>query len=114
MSDQLAPPSPSTTMPVQTNMPQSLSEEQVINGFHVFLQTALAQAKAERLLDVDTLSSAEADLMISGARRSLWVHLEDLAELLRMSCGRSCAVSLLWRSAVHYRSPFCADTSEQT
>jgi len=43
-----------------------LTEQQVIDGFHSFLQTALAQARAERLLDADTLASAEADLMISG------------------------------------------------
>ena len=77
-----APPSSSSaTMPVPTNVPQLLSEEQVISGFHLFLQTALAQAKAERLLDVDTLSSAEADLMISGAPRSrvaLWKSLNTV------------------------------------
>lgn len=44
----------------------ALSEDQVIDGFHQFLQMALAQARAEKLLDVETLASAEADLMISG------------------------------------------------
>jgi len=43
-----------------------LNEDAVMNGFHVFLKNALAQAKLERLLDEETLSSAEADLMISG------------------------------------------------
>lgn len=43
-----------------------LTEDQVIDGFHSFLSSALAQAKAERLLDADTLASAEADLMICG------------------------------------------------
>ena len=54
-------------MPVPTNIPQTLSEEEVIDGFHIFLQSALAQAKAEKLLDADTLASAEADLMVSGS-----------------------------------------------
>ncbi|KIJ52347.1 hypothetical protein M422DRAFT_202405 [Sphaerobolus stellatus SS14] len=49
-----------------------LSEQQVIDGFHTFLQTSLAQAKAERLLDTDTLASAEADLMISGPALCLY------------------------------------------
>ena len=44
-----------------------LSDQQVIDSFHALLQTSLAQAKAERLLDSDILSSAEADLMICGA-----------------------------------------------
>ncbi|KAF8508090.1 hypothetical protein BU17DRAFT_77991 [Hysterangium stoloniferum] len=53
-------------MPVATGNSQILTEEHVIEGFHKFLQTALAQAKAEKLLDADTLASAEADLMVSG------------------------------------------------
>ena len=53
-------------MPVPTSASQTLSEEEVIDGFHIFLQSSLAQAKAEKLLDVDTLASAEADLMVSG------------------------------------------------
>lgn len=44
----------------------SLNEQNVMNGFHNFLTNALAQAKAERLLDADTLASAEADLMVAG------------------------------------------------
>lgn len=46
--------------------PPTISEQQVIDGFHLFLQSALAQAKAEKLLDAETLASAEADLMVSG------------------------------------------------
>jgi hypothetical protein len=44
-----------------------LDEQYVQDAFHGFLKTSLAQAKAERLLDVKVLSSAEADLMITGA-----------------------------------------------
>jgi hypothetical protein len=44
-----------------------LDERYVQDAFHSFLKSSLAQAKAERLLDVKVLSSAEADLMIAGA-----------------------------------------------
>lgn len=44
----------------------NISEEQVIVAFHSFLQGALAQAHAERLLDESVLSSAEADIQITG------------------------------------------------
>ena len=67
LSDEPESSSPTTIpMPVPTDTSQTLSEEQVIDGFHLFLRTALAQAKAERLLDADTLASAQADLMVSG------------------------------------------------
>ena len=45
---------------------QVLTEEQVMNGFHAFLVSALRHAKAERLLTDELLASAEADLMICG------------------------------------------------
>ena len=44
-----------------------LNEQYVQDAFHSFLKSSLAQAKAERLLDVNILSSAEGDLMITGA-----------------------------------------------
>lgn len=47
-----------------------LSEEYVQNCFHSYLKSALTQAKVERLLDTETLSSAEADLMITGVFNS--------------------------------------------
>ncbi|KAG8788096.1 hypothetical protein FRC19_007686, partial [Serendipita sp. 401] len=43
----------------------SLTEAIVIHGFHEFLVNALSQAKLEKLLDEDTLASAETDVMIS-------------------------------------------------
>jgi len=43
-----------------------LSEQVIQDSFHSYLKSSLAQAKAERLLDVDILSSAEGDLMITG------------------------------------------------
>ena len=43
-----------------------LDELQVSNAFHNYLQSSLAQARSENLLDADLLSSAEADLMITG------------------------------------------------
>ena len=44
-----------------------LDEHYVQDAFHSYLKISLAQAKAERLLDVTVLSSAEEDLMITGA-----------------------------------------------
>jgi len=38
-----------------------LDEQYVQDAFHTFLKSSLAQAKAERLLDVKVLSSAEED-----------------------------------------------------
>lgn len=50
----------------QTTMSERLSEQLVQDAFHSYLKSGLAQAKAERLLDTEVLSSAEADLMITG------------------------------------------------
>jgi len=43
-----------------------LSEEFVQDCFHSYLKSSLTQAKVERLVDTELLSSAEADLMITG------------------------------------------------
>lgn len=43
-----------------------------MNAFHKFLTLALAQAKAERLLDEETLASAEADIMVAGPALCLY------------------------------------------
>ena len=56
---------PSTTLRA-TNAEGPLDEQYVQDAFHSYLKSSLAQAKAERLLDVDVLSSAEGDLMITG------------------------------------------------
>lgn len=45
----------------------TLSEVYIQDCFHSYLRSSLAQAKAERLLPVDVLASAESDLMITGA-----------------------------------------------
>jgi len=50
----------------------TLTVEQVIHGFHQFLQYALAQAKFEKIIDEDTLASAEADVMICGPALCLY------------------------------------------
>lgn len=50
-----------------TTDPILLSEKYVQDCFHSYLKSALTQAKAERLLDTEVLSSAEGDLMITGA-----------------------------------------------
>lgn len=53
-------------IPTMTDNRILLSEEYVQNCFHSYLKSALTQAKAERLLDTEVLSSAEGDLMITG------------------------------------------------
>ncbi|KAI0761013.1 hypothetical protein BD413DRAFT_495917 [Trametes elegans] len=50
----------------------TLSEEYVQGCFHSYLKSSLAHAKVEGLLDPDTLSSAEADLMITGPALCLY------------------------------------------
>ena len=47
-----------------------LSEVYIQDCFHSYLRSSLTQAKAEKLLDVDVLASAEGDLMITGAQPS--------------------------------------------
>src|SRR6266404_6866515 len=48
-----------------------LDEQYVQDAFHSYLKSSLAQAKIERLLDIELLSSAEGDLMITGAYLAL-------------------------------------------
>ncbi|KAJ7444874.1 hypothetical protein FB451DRAFT_72629 [Mycena latifolia] len=49
-----------------------LSESYLQDAFHSYLKSSLTQAKAERLLDADVLSSAEGDLMITGPALCLY------------------------------------------
>ncbi|KAF8330222.1 hypothetical protein F5887DRAFT_1181289 [Amanita rubescens] len=49
-----------------------LNEQTIQDSFHSYLRSSLAQAKAERLLDADVLSSAQADLMITGPALCLY------------------------------------------
>ncbi|KXN81196.1 hypothetical protein AN958_05867 [Leucoagaricus sp. SymC.cos] len=49
-----------------------LSEKVVQNAFHSYLKSSLTQAKLEKLLDVEMLSSAEGDLMITGPALCLY------------------------------------------
>ncbi|KAI0245802.1 hypothetical protein BJV78DRAFT_1260209 [Lactifluus subvellereus] len=49
-----------------------LDEYYVQDAFHAYLKSSLAQAKAERLLDVQVLSGAESDLMITGPALCLY------------------------------------------
>lgn len=53
-------------LPLLEMYEQRLSEEYVQDCFHSYLKSSLTQAKAERLLDTELLSSAEGDLMITG------------------------------------------------
>ncbi|KAI0364480.1 hypothetical protein BV20DRAFT_956185 [Pilatotrama ljubarskyi] len=50
----------------------TLSEAYVQDCFHSYLKSSLAHANVEGLLDPDTLSSAEADLMITGPALCLY------------------------------------------
>ena len=52
--------------PPESPMQSMIDEQTAMDAFHKFLSIALAQAKAERLLDEETLASAEADLMVAG------------------------------------------------
>lgn len=54
--------------PTHTRTPSGtqLSERYIQDSFHSYLKSSLTQAKVERLLDADLLSSAEGDLMITG------------------------------------------------
>ncbi|KAG8934519.1 hypothetical protein FRC01_002251 [Tulasnella sp. 417] len=56
----------------QQAAPSVVTDEITMNAFHKFLTLALAQAKAERLLDEETLASAEADIMVSGPALCLY------------------------------------------
>ncbi|KAJ7085831.1 hypothetical protein B0H15DRAFT_1023403 [Mycena belliarum] len=49
-----------------------LSEAYIQDSFHSYLKSSLTQAKAERLLDADILSSAQSDLMITGPALCLY------------------------------------------
>ncbi|KAF8881318.1 hypothetical protein BD779DRAFT_1445586 [Infundibulicybe gibba] len=59
-------------MSTPTNNDARLSEQLIQDSFHSYLKSSLAQAKAERLLDADVLSSAEGDLMITGPALCLY------------------------------------------
>ncbi|PBK76040.1 hypothetical protein ARMSODRAFT_950413 [Armillaria solidipes] len=49
-----------------------LSEQHIQESFHSYLKSSLTQAKIERLLDENILSSAEGDLMITGPALCLY------------------------------------------
>jgi hypothetical protein len=61
-----------TTMSQLYATSATLTVEQVIHGFHQFLQYSLAQAKLESIIDEETLASAEADVMICGPALCLY------------------------------------------
>ncbi|KAL5486324.1 hypothetical protein ACEPAI_7370 [Sanghuangporus weigelae] len=53
-------------------MSKRLSEELVSNAFHTYLKSSLTQARKHHLLDAEMLSSAEADIMITGPALCLY------------------------------------------
>jgi hypothetical protein len=60
----------SHTMPLDSL--QTLPESYIQDAFHSYLKSSLTQAKVERLLDTDMLSSAEGDLMVTGPALCLY------------------------------------------
>ncbi|KZT36665.1 hypothetical protein SISSUDRAFT_1024001 [Sistotremastrum suecicum HHB10207 ss-3] len=59
-------------MPTHGHNAFELSEQQVQDSFHAYLQSSLAQVKAEKLIDAEMLGSAESDLMITGPALCLY------------------------------------------
>ena len=55
----------------------TIDDKTVMDGFHLFLGKALGQAKAEHLLDEQTLASAESDIMVAGESASTPVPSMD-------------------------------------
>ena len=86
---------PSTSLRVTNNNDGPLDEEYVQDAFHSYLKSSLAQAKAERLLDVEVLSSAEGDLMITGMS-----HSHSTVSSFS-SCTRARIVPLLRSATLH-------------
>jgi hypothetical protein len=83
-----------------------LSEQYVQDAFHRYLKSSLTQAKLERLLDPELLSSAEADLMITGK-----VILDTI--ILRLNKDhRSCIVFILCCIAMYNKPPVCTSPEE--
>jgi len=68
-----------------------LSEQYIQDSFHSYLKSSLTQAKAERLLDADILSSAEGDLMITGecSTTLTMVHTPGIP-------GQTCPHVIIW------------------
>ena len=78
-----------------------LDEQYVQDAFHSFLKSSLAHAKAENLLDIKILSSAEADLMITGSFIQAERTIHD-----PLIVTRARIMSLLRSAAFHHRSSF--------
>ncbi|KAN0132421.1 hypothetical protein V8E53_009847 [Lactarius tabidus] len=89
-----------------------LNEQYVQDAFHTHLKSSLAQAKAERLLDVEPLSSAEGDLMITVTL----CHIPRLILLISLQGPRSVSTSPRYDSRPTlppYRSPEALTTAPQ-
>jgi hypothetical protein len=86
----------------------ALSEAYIQDCFHSYLRSSLAQAKAERLLDVDVLASAEADLMITGTSCASL----DCASYTDCQ-SRSCIMSLLCCNPLYDQPTICSTPSSR-
>ena len=78
-----------------------LDERYVQDAFHNFPKTSLVQAKVELLLDVMVLSSAEVDLVITGAPERPKRTIHD-----PLIVTRTRTMSLFRSATFHHRSPF--------
>ena len=102
---------PSTSFRVTkvTNDEASLDEQYVQDAFHTYLKSSLAQAKVERLLDVELLSSAEGDLMITGTHHAF----SDPSSRHSQSRTRSRTMPLLRSSTLHDQPALRAPPTHQ-
>ena len=85
-----------------------LDEHYVQDAFHSYLKSSLAQAKAERLLDVMVLSSAEGDLMITGEsiQASSCAQMFIVYDYDPPMAIRTRTVPLLRGTTLHHRPTF--------
>ena len=81
-----------------------LSEQYIQDCFHSYLKSSLTQAKAERLLDVDVLASAEGDLMITGV-----FHAHQYLRF-ELEFPRTCAM-FIFRSFAKHDEPTLSPAS---
>ena len=93
-------PSSSFRVTKVTNDEASLDEQYVQDAFHTYLKSSLAQAKVERLLDVELLSSAEGDLMITGTPHACSDPSSRHSQS-RTTSGRARTLPLLRCSTLH-------------
>jgi hypothetical protein len=87
-----------------------LSEGFVQDCFHSYLKSSLTQAKVERLVNAELLSSAEAYLMITGT----FIHVRRIVALNgSMLSTRSCTVLVFCSSKMHDQPAICPSSKAE-